>query len=359
MKYYLSALLSLFVIIGILLGGLWMWFGFVVLFVVVILGDALFSEDESQPKVKYPFALKVPLYLTLPVVALLLVAFAWSLGSNNDDLFNIAHILSLIFNYDFILARNVSTGFHYVGAVLGCGFIVASYGTNVGHELIHRAQNWKLVLVGRWLLSASCNADFSVEHIYGHHAFVGTKKDPATAFRGQNVYGFFIKSTALGHVSAWKIELKRLRKKKHYIFSWNNKILTGYLMSLVWCLLFFYAAAWFGVALFLAQALLAKFLLEATNYMEHYGLTRDIKTPVGPQHSWNTNKQISGIVLFSLTRHSSHHEKPKLDYWKLDPYVKAPKMPFGYLTTLLVTMIPPLWKSVIHPLLDRWEKKLN
>nr|MCS5548626.1 fatty acid desaturase [SAR86 cluster bacterium] len=105
------------------------------------------------------------------------------------------------------------------------------------------------------------------------------------------------------------------------------------------------------------QAVLAKFNLEVVNYMEHYGLVRNSNHKVGPEHSWNTNKRMSTMVLFSLTRHSAHHEKPRRKYWKLDPYENGPEMPFGYLTTLLVCLIPPLWFSIMAPKLSDWDHK--
>ena len=108
--------------------------------------------------------------------------------------------------YDFFTERNGNVWSDYVGALLGVGFIVAGYGTNVGHELTHRIKARIAMLEGRWLLSASCNADFSIEHVYGHHVTVGTDKDPATARRGENVYTFFIRSTIFGHISEWKHE---------------------------------------------------------------------------------------------------------------------------------------------------------
>ena len=128
-------------------------------------------------------------------------------------------------------------------------------------------------------------------------------------------------------------------------------------MSLLWCILFFNAGGGFGLALFLGQAIFAKFILEIVNYMEHYGLVRSTGQPIGPEHSWNTKKKMSTMVLFSLTRHSAHHEKPKVKFWKLDAYEDAPQMPYGYLTTLIICMIPPLWYRIITPGLNVWEQE--
>ncbi len=122
-----------------------------------------------------------------------------------------------------------------------------------------------------------------------------------------------------------------------------------------WIGLFAYAGGTTGVGLFLVQAMIAKFLLEIVNYMEHYGVVRDPSGPVLPQHSWNTNKRMSGITLYTLTRHSAHHEHGTLPFWELNPYPEAPQMPQGYLTTIVLCLIPPLWYRIMGPRLDEWD----
>ncbi len=354
-KYFLTPALSPVGLIGALLGGPWMWLGTTVLFVVVIGGDAVLGEDPELHKYKYPKILQLPLHLALPLITLSLIILAWAAGSGERDFLGIGAALGNLFPYDFLAARNNSSWYHYAGAILGSGFLVAGYGTNVAHELTHRIKDRWSCIEGRWLLSASCNADFSIEHVYGHHVTVGTAEDPATANRGENVYAFFFRSTIMGHLHAWKCEIMRLKKKNQSIWSWHNLMLTGYLMSIFWVVLFFYAAGSIGVLFFFAQAVFAKFILEVVNYMEHYGLKRKAGEPVGPQHSWNTNKRMSGIVLYTLTRHSAHHEKPRVPFWELNPYPEAPQMPYGYLTTVLICLIPPLWYKIMSQKIEKWD----
>ena len=217
LKYYIMLVLILPTIIGILLGGHWMWLGFIILFIVVVGGDSLLSDDNSTPDYKHTWILELPLHLALPMIFILLVSLAWSSGSGISDFLGIGAWLGKLFDYDFIQSRNGSVWVDHLGAVIGTGFLVAGYGTNAGHELSHRLQNRIAIIQSRWLLSASCNADFTIEHVFGHHFTVGTEDDPATARRGENIYKFFPRSTIMGHISAWKLELKRL-KKKHQSF---------------------------------------------------------------------------------------------------------------------------------------------
>ena len=70
-KYYITPILTPVVMIGILLGGHWMWLGIAVLFFVMIVGDAILNEDTSQPKYNHPWLIEVPLHLALPIITIL------------------------------------------------------------------------------------------------------------------------------------------------------------------------------------------------------------------------------------------------------------------------------------------------
>jgi len=84
---------------------------------------------------------------------------------------------------------------------------------------------------------------------------------------------------------------------------------------------------------------------------------RNPKVPVQPRHSWNTNKRISSWAMFNLTRHSHHHADGNVPYQDLRPYEDAPMMINGYLTTILVTLIPPLWNHLMVPKVLAWDAK--
>lgn len=94
-------------------------------------------------------------------------------------------------------------------------------------------------------------------------------------------------------------------------------------------------------------------LLETVNYIEHYGLLRS-KMPSGRYervnavHSWNSNHVIGRIVLYELTRHSDHHYKTSKKYQILDCHEDSPQMPYGYPTSMVLAMVPPLWFAIMN-----------
>jgi alkane 1-monooxygenase len=128
-------------------------------------------------------------------------------------------------------------------------------------------------------------------------------------------------------------------------------------MSLLLVGLAYLISGWPGTLLFIASGLCGKALLEIVNYMEHYGLLRDPHQPVQPRHSWNSNKRLSSWAMFNLTRHSHHHAQGELPYTALQPMRDAPLMLSGYLSTLLVTLLPPLWHRLMAPRLLDWDRQ--
>jgi alkane 1-monooxygenase len=60
--------------------------------------------------------------------------------------------------------------------------------------------------------------------------------------------------------------------------------------------------------------------------------------------------------MFNLTRHSHHHAQGEVPYQNLRPYPDAPMMINGYLTTLVVALIPPLWHKLMTPKVLAWDR---
>jgi alkane 1-monooxygenase len=234
--------------------------------------------------------------------------------------------------------------------------MIGMVGTITAHELTHRTWDPISMFIGRWLLSFSFDTIFSIEHVYGHHRYVSTIDDPATAPRGRNVYFHIVASTIKGNISAWNIEKKRLTRKGQGLFSWHNAVIRGHLMSVLLVVAAYAMGGWQAAVFFTLCGLWGKSLLEIVNYMEHYGMVRNPATPVQPRHSWNTNKRISSWAMFNLTRHSHHHAQGEVPYQDLKPFPEAPMMISGYLTTIIVALIPPLWHKLMTPKVLAWDR---
>lgn len=355
-KFSLFHMLTLTTVAAMLLGNDWIPLAYLFITAFIVLGDAFLGDDTTTPDYRYPGLLTFQLYLALPLLILLMFVSLWAVS--DVDHFGLGRQLSDIAGYDLLASRQLTEDWHFVIAIFFIGLMVSTVGTVTGHELVHRTWDSTSVTIGRWLLAFSFDANFSVEHVYGHHKHVATSVDPATAPRGRSVYRHIILSTIKGNISAWNIEKQRLLRKKHRLLSFHNVCLRGYGMSLILLGLAFWMAGLTGLLFFTACGLWAKVMLEMTNYMEHYGLVRTAKSRVEPRHSWNTNRRISSWAMFNLSRHSHHHAHGQLPFHKLQPYPQAPQMFSGYLSTLLVTLVPPLWYKMMAPRLAYWDEHL-
>ena len=109
-----------------------------------------------------------------------------------------------------------------------------------------------------------------------------------------------------------------------------------------------------GFTVFLLQGVVALILLEAINYVEHYGLERRERSPgryerVTVRHSWDSSHRLSNWLLINLARHSDHHLTASRRYPALSTREQAPQLPAGYGTMLLLALVPPLWRRVMDP----------
>jgi len=349
-------LFALATTLGIVLGGGWMWLGFGVIYGVMIVGDELLGDDYSEPGYRHPAVLNFCLYAALPVLGFMCLVMAWMAGSG--DFLGLGAWAQARLGLDMFAGRAATGPLHWLGGILSAALSFAAIGTNVGHELTHRTTDRAALVAGRWLLALTFDAEFSIEHVYGHHRRLATAQDPASARRGEQFYGFLPRSVLGQARSAWGLETTRLRNLGHGPLGWRNRLIRGWLMSAILVAAFFAIAGAKGALVFVLTAIAGRSVLEAVNYFEHYGLVREEDEPIEPRHSWNSNKRLSNIVLFNLARHSHHHAEGDAQFWKLRAYREAPTLPYGYLTCMLLVYIVPGWyRDRMTPLVLEWDRR--
>jgi len=356
LKYFMFHIIGLFTAGFLTVGGDMLTIGFLVIFFGYIILDAVLGDDITTPDYKMPEILTWQLWVALPLMFLIAFSFLWQMAPT--DILGYGAFVTELTGYDVLASKATTDTIDVIAGVLSLGLMIGLVATITAHELTHRTWDQISMWVGRWLLAFSYDANFSIEHVYGHHRYVSTIDDPATAPRGRNVYYHVIASTIKGNISAWKIEMEKLKKRKHSKWSWHNVALRGYLMSAVLVITAYLLAGPTATLLFIIAGLWGKALLEIVNYMEHYGMVRNPETtPVQPRHSWNTNKRFSSWSMFNLTRHSHHHAQGEVPYHELRPYPEAPMMINGYLTTIVIALIPPLWFKLMNPKVLDWDER--
>jgi hypothetical protein len=340
--------------LGALLTGGWaLWLGYSCAFVLSTVVDEAAGDDTTLHAGSPARFLDAMLFLTLPLIALNVAALSLLFGSG--DGLGLVPVLAAI-GIDMEAARAASGFWTLLGALMGTGLFIGAAATNVAHELTHRTQDRLAMLAGRWLLAFSFDTGFSIEHVYGHHRNVCTPVDPATSRRGEYALAFFLRSTLHGNVSAWRIETERLRRKELGLWSRHNRMITGQLMSLGILAAAYAIGGIWAAGAFIIVAIQGKLYLELVNFIEHYGLVRVPGKGVEPRHAWNTYKLISSGLLYNLPRHSHHHMYAAKPFWTLEEEPEGPTYPYGYMTMILISLVPPVWRRVVDPLLAEWDQ---
>ncbi len=355
LKYYIPGITSILFILILLMGENYPTYFLIGFSIFLIIGDLILPRDKEIQKFSYPILLNLSLYINLPIIFILVLLIV-SIFSHNVSEWYI-DILNSFFFIDFIQIKNSYHNIDKISLIIQTALSVGIIGTVPGHELTHRKKNKFDMFVGNWLLAFSWDCTFAIEHVYGHHKNVGFPEDPATGKRGENIYLFILKAIAKEQIGGWELELSRLRRNGLNAFSFHNRMIIGYLRSVFITLLAFVIGGLAGVFFFLFLAVLSKSLLEAINYIEHYGLVRDKGKPIRMRHSWNSNHCLSSLYLCNVTRHSDHHRASNLKFWELNPCDEsAPTLPYGYLGMLYLLLITPfIYRKIMVKKLIDWD----
>ncbi|MEZ5658356.1 MAG: alkane 1-monooxygenase [Burkholderiaceae bacterium] len=304
---------------------------------LVPLIDALIGEDASNPPEAVVPQLEADHYyrwltwITVPLHFVALIVGAWWVGTQDLPWW-------ALFTFAYV-----------IGAGSGLGL-------NTGHELGHkhnRLEQW----LARLVLAVPAYGHFTIEHGQGHHRWVATPEDPASARYGESIYRFAMREIPGGVRRAWRLEAGRLKRAGRAPLSVHNTILQSYAITLLLqgSLIFLFGPVMLPFLLIHNAA--AWWQLTSANYVEHYGLLRERRTDPGafpyetpkPHHSWNTNHLFSNLVLFHLQRHSDHHAYPSRRYQSLRDFPDLPRLPSGYLAMFMLSYVPPLWFRVMDP----------
>ena len=294
--------------------------------------DAWIGEDENNPPEGVVPELDADRYYrwltwaTVPLHFVALIGCAWWVGTQDLSWWAIGLIA------------------YAAGAGSGLGL-------NTAHELGHKhnpLEQW----LARITLAVPAYGHFTVEHGRGHHRWVATPEDHASARMGESIYRFALRELPGGVRRAWALESERLRGAGRS--PWNvvhNTMLQSYAITAVLQLGLVAAFGWVMLPFLAIHNLVAWWQLTSANYVEHYGLLRrregdSYETPQ-PHHSWNTNHLVTNLATFHLQRHSDHHAYPSRRYQCLRHFEDLPQLPSGYFGMFTLAYVPWLWFRVM------------
>jgi alkane 1-monooxygenase len=238
------------------------------------------------------------------------------------------------------------------------GLLAGAFGISIAHELGHK-YTFASRFMAKTLFVLVGFPSFPIEHNLGHHVNVATRNDPATARLGESFWAFLFRTIPAQYLDAWKIEGRRIAKSSivHKEYGIQNEMFRLSIAVLLCIIGSFLLGGLPGLVFFLTQAVIAVFLLQAINYVEHYGLERVFVAgkleKVQAEHSWDSNWWFTNHLLFRLQQHADHHQHAQKEYYDLLPEKEALQMPYGYPTMVILALIPPLWRKVMHKRMEK------
>ncbi len=254
-----------------------------------------------------------------------------------------------------------ATAWEFASLAISVGATTGIFGVLAAHEMVHNPSRAKRTY-GKLMLSGMTYRHFAIAHVYGHHRWAGTERDASTARRGENLYAFFLRTLVRQVAMAFEFEQHRCGRKSFPLL--RNRVLhDAAIMAAIYATLYIFWGPW--AALFLAlESFVGIFVLEVFNYVAHYGLMRGrgaggALEPMSHRHAWNSSAPAANLLIFNMGRHSDHHARAAAIYETLEPMDGAPELPASYAGSIVMALIPPLWRRVMDGELERIEASPN
>eukprot|EP01080_Neovahlkampfia_damariscottae_P003898 gene3898-7111_t len=270
-------------------------------------------------------------------------------------------ILNFTFSLYLVKEIQISTSIFWLIS-FNSGLITAISMT-IAHELYHKVSKIDK-FVGLLLLSLGSYSHFYLQHLFCHHKFVATEKDPNTAKYNETVYEFVPRSIIGGYIQSWRIEATRLKGSNFYnIF--ENRMILSTLVTIVVPIIIWKLFSFQSFIFFITQAIISIIFSELVNYIEHYGLERKFQPEknkfenVNFQHSWDAPYRFSCYLSSNILLHADHHMNCLKEYEKLTAIEGSPIMPYTYMTMMILSLYPKLYFSIVNPHLDEYKKNFE
>ncbi len=231
----------------------------------------------------------------------------------------------------------------------------------VGHELIHRRTTWER-RIGEFLLSSASYPQYATEHVYIHHALVGTPYDVGSAPKGESFWRYLPKEIVRNLVNSWEVARERLARRRLTMWHYSNPFWRYGIGVAFWYGLVFWMGGIRAVPVFAFLGLSCVFSMKISNYFQHYGLRR-VRMENGrwekimPRHSWSADWKFSNWMIFNAQRHADHHAVASRQYPLLQVSLdESPELPGTYSDMMNIVLKPKKWFEKMDPLVDQWRK---
>jgi len=303
-------------------------------------------------------SLAAPLYMTVVVLLLDEKITRPAVIGDDDDVENADHLSKMLALGHFItlgltvaaLGANNLGPLEKLGLFIAAGQYFGQVSNSNAHELIHRSSR-VLHFLGKWIYISLLFGHHTSAHSLVHHRYVATDMDPNSARLGESFYHFAVRAWKGSFIEGYKAE--SLRRQQAGKMALTNPYISYVGGAVLFIAVAFWIGGLLGAVLYLLLAGNAQMQLLLSDYVQHYGLSREIDEngkpePVKDTHSWNTPHWFSSGLMLNAPRHSHHHSNPSTPYPLLE-LGDGPMLPRSLPAMAAIALVPNQWRKIMDP----------
>ena len=122
-------------------------------------------------------------------------------------------------------------------------------------------------------------------------------------------------------------------------------------------LLFWHAAGLAGVLLYLSVSAAVTLGVQLINYIQHWGLGDDrLGSRAAEGLAWEDDCRFQAWITLAISLHRAHHRDSRRPYYRIALERDSPRLPSGYLVLMVLCLVPALWRRMMLPALEHWER---
>lgn len=238
----------------------------------------------------------------------------------------------------------------YIGLGLSL-WAVFIFGSCVAHELVHRRDRGS-----KWLgqvLSGLIGYPLLEHEHRAHHAGGGSSAAPEWPRVDESVWSFAARRGRHALRSAWEGNVEFAQRRGRRYFGGLHVAIPATMATAGG---FIWAAGMAGAITYVVVAVAVAWSMHAVTYVQHWGLGDDSVGDAAVRDlGWEDHCRLQAWLTLGISFHQAHHHGNGVPFYRLAPEEGAPRQPGGYVVLLVASLVPPLWRGLMLPALERWK----
>ncbi len=242
----------------------------------------------------------------------------------------------------------------------GLGLFFGQISNSNAHELIHASARLPR-RIGALIYISVLHGHHVSAHLRVHHIYAATDKDPNSARLGEGFWAYALRVLRGEFTAGWHADNHHRARASGARPAFSHPYISYVAGGLICIICAYLLAGSTGVIAYLGICLYAQLQLLLSDYVQHYGLRRDIVDtgklePIGPHHSWNAPAWYSSAMMLNAPKHSDHHMRPSRPFPALEVTPDTmPVLPRSLPVMAVLALFPPVWRRIMDHRVRRWQ----